>query len=191
MFFLCLAVRAEAKDSVAMSRRAMALTLGMGSLALSAPARALIDFEEDDELLAKVKADRKAKVQKEIASEARFVKESGYTAKKFDVETAYLQKTINRLSKAGAAIESSDLDTLNSLVGNDDWVRDLKKATTALSLSEEAKTTATGMFGAIGNLQSAAKAKKKQEASEYYLGVIVGLEKWCTITDVAPDLKGL
>ena len=38
-------------------------------------------------LLDKIKGDRKSKVQKELSAEARFVKESGFTAKKFDIET--------------------------------------------------------------------------------------------------------
>jgi len=150
-------VRAEAQkvhEISALSRRKLGMGLVFAApLLTSLPAQALIDYDEDDELLSKIRADRKAKVQEELISEATFVKEGGFKAKGFDTELVYVQKAINRLSKAGAYLKDGQASDMSGVIGGGAWVSDLKKATNAISRTDEAKETAAGMYSGINNLQ--------------------------------------
>merc|ERR1719183_3162371 len=134
-------VRCEAsKAAPQLSRRAMAAAVALAvPAAWISPAGALID--EDDELLAKVRADRKAKVQSELLLERNLVTDEGFKDKKFGAQTAVVQKTVYRLSKAGSLLAAKDTAALGDVLGGD-WPAQLKVATATLSLTPTAKTAA-------------------------------------------------
>jgi len=187
-------VRCEAakEDKVQLSRR------GLVSLAAAVPALyatkafALIDYDEDDELLSKVREQRKAKVQQELVSEREFVKEGGFKDKVFDTEIAYVQKAINRLSKAGSLIKENKMDNLKDVVQGDAWVKTLKTATIALSKSPDAVTAETNLFACLKNLQDGIKNKAKPvEIKASYLGTVGALETWAAAASLTGELSGL
>merc|ERR1719183_2341273 len=128
-------VRCEAsKAAPQLSRRAMAAAVALAvPAAWISPAGALIDYE-DDELLAKVRADRKAKVQSELLLERNLVTDEGFKDKKFGAQTAVVQKTVYRLSKAGSLLAAKDTAALGDVLGGD-WPAQLKVATATLSLT--------------------------------------------------------
>jgi hypothetical protein len=67
-------------------------------------------------LLAKVRADRKAKVQSELLLERNLVTEEGFKDKKFGAQTAVVQKTVYRLSKAGSLLAAKDTAALGDVL---------------------------------------------------------------------------
>lgn len=75
----CAAVQGEKAAGVAVSRRQAACALLAGALVLPvAPmARALLEADDDDSLLEKVKEDKKKRIQKRSTAINEFVKESG------------------------------------------------------------------------------------------------------------------
>lgn len=182
-----------AKDAAIVTRRGV-----IGLAAAAAPALfaaksfALIDYDEDDELLSKIRSDRKAKVQAELLSERRFVKEEGFKDKKFDKEVAYVQKTINRLSKAGQLIEANDQAGLPAVVLGDAWVADLKEASSSVSLTPETKDSAKTLMSDITSFQGAVKGKKSAgEIKSTYLVAVGALESWATATGIDSAVTGL
>uniref|UniRef100_A0A7S0R9Q6 Maintenance of Photosystem II under High light 2 C-terminal domain-containing protein n=1 Tax=Pyramimonas obovata TaxID=1411642 RepID=A0A7S0R9Q6_9CHLO len=187
------AVRCEVQeDKVQMSRRGLVSLVAAAPAMQAAKALALIDYDEDDELLSKVREQRKAKVQKELIAERAFVKEGGFKDKVFDNEIVYVQKAINRLSKAGSLIKANETGDLKDVVLGDAWVRDLKGATSAISKSAEAQESAKNLFASINALQNNVKSKAKPvEIKASYLGVVGALESWCTETDLVGSVNGL
>mmetsp|Transcript_32099 Transcript_32099/g.44501 ORF Transcript_32099/g.44501 Transcript_32099/m.44501 type:complete len:216 (-) Transcript_32099:198-845(-) len=179
----------QEQKSVNLSRREILTFVSVaGPVIVSSPARALIDFDEDDELLSKVKADRASKIQQERISERNFVKENGFTDKKLDKEIAVVQKAINRLSKTGQLIEAKDSNGLVDVVMGD-WVNDLKVATDALSLTNDAKSATEPIFTGLSALQSDVKSKKSSKKS--YLTTVNALENWATVSGVSSTVSGL
>jgi len=188
------AVRCAAakEDTVQMSRRGLVSLVAAAPALYAAKAFALIDYDEDDELLNKVREQRKAKVQQELIAEREFVKEGGFKDKVFDTEIVYVQKAINRLSKAGSLIKDNKVDQLKDVVGGDAWVKSLKNSVNALSKSPEAQTAAKNLFASIKNLQDGVKSKARPvEIKAAYIGSIGALEAWCTEANVASTLTGL
>jgi len=120
------------------------------------------------------------------------VKEGGFKDKVFDNELVYVQKAINRLSKAGSLIKANEMGDLKDVVLGDAWVRDLKGATSAISKSVEAQESEKNLFASISSLQTNVKSKAKPvEIKASYIGVVGAMESWCTETDLVSSLSGL
>ncbi|KAG8639306.1 hypothetical protein MANES_14G133800v8 [Manihot esculenta] len=75
---------------------------------------AILEADDDEELLERVKRDRKKRIERQ-----GFISSS-------NKETGYLQDLVYKLSKVGQAIENNDLSTAGSVLGgstNTDWVQ--------------------------------------------------------------------
>nr|XP_019703049.1 thylakoid lumenal 16.5 kDa protein, chloroplastic isoform X2 [Elaeis guineensis] len=125
---------ARAPPPVPLSRR-HGLSVGFTALSLSLlgnPSRAaILEAEDDEELLEKVKKDRKKRLQRQGVISSS------------DKETGYLQELVYKLSKVGQAIENNNLSAASSVLGpsaNADWVQNVNTAFTKLSSSPEEKT---------------------------------------------------
>merc|ERR1719183_467442 len=185
-------VRCEAsKAAPQLSRRAMAAAVALAvPAAWISPAGALIDYDEDDELLAKVRADRKAKVQSELLLERNLVTDEGFKDKKFGAQTAVVQKTVYRLSKAGSLLAAKDTAALGDVLGGD-WPAQLKVATATLSLTPTAKTAADTVAVSAATLQKAVGGKKEGEIKSSYLAAVTAIEAWCAESGLDSSIKGL
>lgn len=75
----CVQARSEGEKAGVMSRRqaAYALVAGVLVLPVAPMARALLEADDDDSLLEKVKEDKKKRIQKRSTAINEFVKESG------------------------------------------------------------------------------------------------------------------
>ena len=78
-FVRCVQARSEGEKAGVVSRRQVACVLLAGALVLPvAPmARALLEADDDDSLLEKVKEDKRKRIQKRSTAINEFVKESG------------------------------------------------------------------------------------------------------------------
>lgn len=169
--------------------------LSIASLApafLALRANALIDFEEDDELLAKVRADRAKRAQAERISEEIYVKEAGFSNKKFDKALVPVQKTVKRLSKSGALIEAGDAEGLKSFIGSQgDFVSEIQTVSATLSVTEAARTEAGVLVSSLNTFVSDVNSSSMDTTKASYLKAVVALEAWAKTAAVAPALTGL
>ncbi|CAK7345470.1 unnamed protein product [Dovyalis caffra] len=89
---------------------------------------AILEADEDDELMEKVKRDRKKRLERQgVISSAN--KEKGY-----------LQDLVYKLSKVGQAIDNNDLSTAGSVLGGStaaDWVQKANIAFTKVIIGED------------------------------------------------------
>ncbi|XP_077209896.1 chloroplast thylakoid lumen protein isoform X2 [Tasmannia lanceolata] len=127
------------KETHDVSRRELAICLTTFTLSLKGKSflfvedanAAILEADDDVELLEKVKRDRKKRLQRQ---------EVVNSSKK---ETGYLQELVYKLSKVGQAIDNNDLSAASSVLGpnaNSDWVQNVNRAFTKLSFSPEEKT---------------------------------------------------
>lgn len=93
-----------------------ALLAGVPALGLAAPALALIPDDDDEDLVEKARANRRAKLAEEKATEREFERSAGYT-KALEKDLIPVQKAVTALARAGAALEASDARAAASALG--------------------------------------------------------------------------
>ncbi|XP_073220109.1 thylakoid lumenal 16.5 kDa protein, chloroplastic isoform X2 [Cicer arietinum] len=124
---LCKVVNQQALNSLSVTKRGISISF-VTSLVLSLGGKgwfdanaAILEADDDVELLEKVKKDRKKRLEKQgvISSSTK--------------EKGYLQDLVYKLSEVGQAIEKNDLTSVGSVLGrgiDTDWVQ---KANIALN----------------------------------------------------------
>ncbi|CAH9136146.1 unnamed protein product [Cuscuta epithymum] len=152
---------------------------GRGSFDANA---AILEAEDDEELLQKVIMDKKKRVERQ-----GLISSSGK-------ETAYLQDLVFKLSKVGQAIDKNELPSASGVLGQNiktDWVQNVNSAFNKFSTSPEEKAEVDKFNSSLARLISSV-AKKDVEASRTaFLASATAFEKWTTLTGLAGELKGL
>ncbi|KAG6424177.1 hypothetical protein SASPL_114590 [Salvia splendens] len=172
---VCRSVAPSETCSIVTSRRAIALSLATAAGFLSGAnykaGAAILEADEDDELMEKVKRDRKKRL--EISSSTQ--------------EKAYLQDVVYKLSKIGQAIEKEDLAEANSVIVSAKDTEWLQK----LSSSEEEKTEADLFQLSMASLISSISEKDEEGSKIAFVASATAFEKWTTLSGLAGQLKGL
>nr|DAD44940.1 TPA_asm: hypothetical protein HUJ06_003170 [Nelumbo nucifera] len=109
---------------------------------------AVLEADDDEELLERVKRDRKKRLERQGVINS------------FDKEKASLQDLVYKLSKVGQAIENNDLPTASSVLGSStdsDWVKKVNVAFTKLSSSPEEKTEVDTFNSSLASLISSVR----------------------------------
>ncbi|KAL5199765.1 hypothetical protein ABZP36_020968 [Zizania latifolia] len=117
--------------------------LAASSSGAGAARAAVLEADDDIELLERVKEDRKKRLQKQ-----GIISSSG-------TETGYLQDLIYKLSKVGQAIDKNDLPAASSVLGpNSDaqWVQNINAAFTKFSSSPEEKNMVDSFNSSLASL---------------------------------------
>ncbi|XP_027368606.1 thylakoid lumenal 16.5 kDa protein, chloroplastic-like isoform X2 [Abrus precatorius] len=106
---------------------------------------AILEADDDEELLEKVKRDRKKRLEKQgVINSSR-------------QETGYLQDLVYKLSEVGQALEKNDLSTAGSVLGGStdaDWVLRANIAFNKLSSSPEEKNEVDTFNSSLASLIS-------------------------------------
>lgn len=143
---------------------------------------AVLEAEDDLELLEKVKQDRKKRIERQAIINS---------SKK---ETGYLQDLVYKLRKIGQAIDNNDLNTASSVLGSStdtDWLKNANSAFSKLTSSPEEKAEVDVFNSSISELISSV-AKKDMELSKIaFVSSASALEKWTALTGLVDKLKGL
>ncbi|KAL6006272.1 hypothetical protein ACLOJK_040318 [Asimina triloba] len=153
----------------------------LGSGLFSANA-AVLEADDDVELLERVKKDRKKRLEKQEVINSSMK------------ETAYLQDLIYKLSKVGQAIENNDLTAASSVLGpniNSDWVQNVNMAFNKLSSSPEEKTQVDTFNSSLASLISSVTKNDVVSSKEAFVTSASALEKWTALTGLIAQLKGL
>eukprot|EP00898_Chlorokybus_atmophyticus_P008539 jgi/Chlat1/8687/Chrsp88S08064 len=167
----------------------------LGLVAVVAPAMAcsrafaLLPDDDDEDLLQRAKSRRKERLEVERATERSFVREEGFAkGQNSQNDTAYVQKFVNALGRAGGSLERGDFSGVADAVGSSPraaMVVDTSRALKQLSQDNAAaQEVADEVLGSVAQLQRAAAGKKEKEAKKQFLAVILFLQKWVDLTKV-------
>ncbi|TXG61240.1 hypothetical protein EZV62_012603 [Acer yangbiense] len=143
---------------------------------------AILEADDDDELMEKVKKDRKKRLERQgvINSSKQ--------------ETGYLQDLVFKLSKVGQAIENKDLSIANSVLGGStdtDWVQRANIAFTKLSSGPEEKTEVDTFNSSLASLISSVTKNDIESSKIAFVASASAFEKWTSLTGLVGKLKGL
>ncbi|KAL3024568.1 hypothetical protein AAZX31_04G130800 [Glycine max] len=143
---------------------------------------AILEADDDEELLEKVKRDRKKRLEKQgvISSSKQ--------------ETGYLQDLVYKLSAVGQALEKNDLSAAGSVLGGStdaDWVQRANIAFNKLSSSSEEKTEVDAFNSSLASLISSVSKKDVESSKIAFVSSATAFEKWTSMTGLAAQLKGL
>lgn len=166
------------------SRRQVAYALVAGALVLPvAPmARALLEADDDDSLLEKVKEDKRKRIQKRSTAINEFVKES-----------EFVQVAVYKLSEAGQAIDGGDFSKATSVLSqqNAEWIRDIQAALDKVSSNSDEKAVAGDFRSALSSLQAAVKSGDSSSSRTAFVASAEALDKWTRLTGLAEKVRGL
>ncbi|XP_057507499.1 thylakoid lumenal 16.5 kDa protein, chloroplastic-like [Actinidia eriantha] len=170
------------KRSLSLSLTSTFLFSIAGQLGHSAANAAILEADDDEELLERVKKDRKKRLERQgvISSSNK--------------ERAYLQDLVYRLSKVGQAIENNDLSAASSVLGHStdtDWVQKANLAFTKFSSSSEEKTEIDTFNTSLASLISSVVQKDIEASKLAFVSSASAFEKWTALTGLVGQLKGL
>ncbi|KAL8037503.1 hypothetical protein ABFX02_11G043900 [Erythranthe guttata] len=195
-------------SAIVISRRTVSLTataaflLGTfsGSKGFSGAAKAaILEAEDDEELLEKVKRDRKKRLEKQgvlksSTKEAEFVMDFYLSSDIATTIAAYLQDLVYKLSKIGQAIEKNDLSTVSLVLGSGkdtEWIKKVNSALNKLSSSEEEKTEADAFSSSFASLFSSVSQNDIEASKLDFVASASAFEKWTVLSGLVGQLKGL
>ncbi|KAF5749620.1 thylakoid lumenal 16.5 kDa protein chloroplastic [Tripterygium wilfordii] len=143
---------------------------------------AILEADDDEELLEKVKKDRKKRLERQGVIDS---------SKK---EKGYLQDAVYQLSKVGEAIDNKDLSAASSVLGRStdtDWVQKANIAFTKLSSSPDEKTQVEVFNSSLASLISSVTSKDIESSKTAFVSSATALEKWSFLSGLVEQLKGL
>uniref|UniRef100_A0ACD5Z6W4 Uncharacterized protein n=1 Tax=Avena sativa TaxID=4498 RepID=A0ACD5Z6W4_AVESA len=175
------------RDAVVVGRRrgiascllaALAVASGTGAGAARA---AILEADDDLELLERVKEDKKKRLQKQglINSSA--------------AETGYLQELVYKLSKVGQAIDKDDFTAAGDVLGPDagaPWVQNVNAAFSKFSSSSEEKSTVDSFNSSLASLITSVSKSDAESSKSAFVSSATALEKWVSLAGLTGKLKG-
>ncbi|MBA0674039.1 hypothetical protein Goari_015655 [Gossypium aridum] len=184
---LCKAFNESPPPTPALTKRGFSLCF-ITSLVLAAgngcsnAIAAILEADDDEELLEKVKKDRKKRLERQgvISSSSQ--------------EKGYLQDVVYKLSEIGQAIDNSDLSTASSVLGGStdtEWVKNANVAFNKLSSSPEEKTQVETFNSSLASLISSVTKNDVESSKVAFVTSATAFEKWTTLTGLVGQLKGL
>ncbi|XP_075489699.1 thylakoid lumenal 16.5 kDa protein, chloroplastic [Primulina tabacum] len=159
-----------------------ATTLLFGYRGRSEADAAILEAEDDQGLLDKVKNDRKKRLERQGVINSS------------DNETALLQDLIYKLSKVGQAIEKEDISVASKILGpgiDTNWVQKVNFALNQLSSTGEEKVEIDNFNINLASLIASVDKNDIPTAKESFVAVANAFKKWTTLTGLAQKLKGL
>lgn len=143
---------------------------------------AILEAEDDEELLQKVKMDKKKRVERQ-----GLISSSGK-------ETENLQDLVYKLSRVGEAIEKNDLPAASGVLGHDlktDWVKNAYSALDKFSISPKEKAEVDAFNSSLASLISSVEKNDLKASRVAFVASAGAFEKWTVLTGLAGELKGL
>ncbi|KAB2020071.1 hypothetical protein ES319_D07G041900v1 [Gossypium barbadense] len=184
---LCKAFNESPPPTPALTKRGFSLCF-ITSLVLAAgngcsnAIAAILEADDDEELLEKVKKDRKKRLERQGV-----ISSSGQ-------EKGYLQDVVYKLSEIGLAIDNNDLSTASSVLGGStdtEWVKNANVAFNKLSSSPEEKTQVEKFNSSLASLISSVTKNDVESSKVAFVTSATAFEKWTTLTGLVGQLKGL
>nr|XP_043623352.1 thylakoid lumenal 16.5 kDa protein, chloroplastic [Erigeron canadensis] len=143
---------------------------------------AILEADDDLELLEKVKQDRKKRIEKQTVLNSS------------NKDREYLQDVIYKLSKVGQAIENNDLPSAGLVLGQTtdaDWLKKANAALSQLSSSPEEKSQVDTFNSSLTSLYSSVTKNDIEASKIAFVDSATAFEKWTTLAGLVGQLKGL
>ncbi|ESQ37917.1 hypothetical protein EUTSA_v10028953mg [Eutrema salsugineum] len=143
---------------------------------------AILEADDDEELMEKVKQDRKKRIERQAVLNSA-VKEKGY-----------LQDLVYNLSKVGQAIENNDLPAAGLVLGkgvDTEWVKTANLAFTKLSTSPEENTEVETFNSSLASLITSVNKNDIESSKLAFVSSAGAFEKWTALTGLLGQLKGI
>ncbi|KAL5729627.1 hypothetical protein ACHQM5_002552 [Ranunculus cassubicifolius] len=175
----------SSSPAIVVTKRGLAIsvsTLLLGGILSNSSNAAILEADDDVELLEKVKRDRKKRIERQEVINSS------------NKEAGYVQEIVYKLSKVGQAIENNDLATASSVLGSStdaDWVKKGNVAFNKLSANSEEKTEADVFNSSLSSLISSVGKNDVEYSKAAFVSSASALEKWAALTGLAALLKGL
>ncbi|KFK30856.1 hypothetical protein AALP_AA6G034100 [Arabis alpina] len=174
-------------SSLLWNRRDLSLGFMSSFLAIGLVGRrdanaAILEADDDEELLEKVKQDRKKRIERQAVLNSA-VKEKGY-----------LQELVYKLSKVGQAIENNDLPAAGLVLGkgtDTEWVKTVNSAFTKLSSTTEENTEVEAFNSSLASLITSVNKNDIESSKLAFVSSASAFEKWTTLTGLLEQLKGV
>ncbi|GLI62927.1 hypothetical protein VaNZ11_005778 [Volvox africanus] len=181
----CLVVCQATERPVASRRAILGVTL-LPALVYTPMALALIPDEEDEDLVEKAKANRRARLAQQRGVTRNFMASENLKDIPLEQKLVPVQKAVYQLAKAGSQLESGDLKgAANTLTGA--WLGDLSLVASTISNNDAAEK----LTDSIKATQSAASSGDVKAAKREFISAAQGLTDWASATGLASSLKGL
>lgn len=161
-----------------------------GAGVLGGPADALIPDDEDSDLLAKAKANRKAKLQQEKKTERAYVEEAGVGTAKLDRELLPVQIAIKQLLIAGGDLEKGDVKAAAGEI-QESMIGDMNKAILKVSNTNDARALSGTVASTMKSLQTALNKNQLKEAKAAWVSTADDITQWAKAAQVDTLLRGL
>ncbi|EFJ52733.1 hypothetical protein VOLCADRAFT_120179 [Volvox carteri f. nagariensis] len=181
----CLVVCQATERHVA-SRRAMLGISLLPALLYAPKALALIPDEEDEDLVEKAKANRRARLAQQRGVTRDFMTSENLKDVRLEQELVPVQKAVYKLAKSGSQLESGDLKgAANTL--SEDWVAEFTSVASTVSGTDAAGK----LSSAIQGVQTAAASGDAAASKRQFVSLVSDLQSWASTTGLASSLKGL
>ncbi|KAG2492614.1 hypothetical protein HYH03_009030 [Edaphochlamys debaryana] len=168
------------------SRRAILGVALLPALVYAPKSLAMILDEDDDDLVEKAKANRRARLAQQKGVTSDFLREENLRDARLERELVPVQKAVYKLAKSGSQLEAGDLSGAASTL-SESWVAELGTVATALSGADEAGK----LTSAIRSVQSSAAAGDASGSKRQFVALVGSLQSWAASTGLAGGLKGL
>ncbi|KAF5194543.1 Thylakoid lumenal 16.5 kDa protein [Thalictrum thalictroides] len=158
------------------------LTLSLADKGFFDAEAAILEAEDDLELLERVKKDKQKRIERQELVSAS------------PTETAYLQELVYKLGKVGQAIKDNKLSVASSVLGsttNADYIKQVNRAFTKLSSSPEEKTEVDTFNSALASLITSVSQRDIKSSKIAFVSSVVSFEKWTTSAGLVGQLQGL
>eukprot|EP00850_Spirogloea_muscicola_P000402 SM000001S04804 [mRNA] locus=s1:2261449:2268312:- [translate_table: standard] len=145
-------------------------------------AGAILEADDDEDLLERIKGERRGKIAKR------------QTLGEYKSEAASVQKAVYKLSRTGQALDEADYGTASRVLGaslDADWVAELRAALAKVTSNDEEQKQAEEISSALGALQTAVLKDDVEGACSAFLASAGALEKWSSLTGLNLELQGL
>uniref|UniRef100_A0ACD6ACF8 Uncharacterized protein n=1 Tax=Avena sativa TaxID=4498 RepID=A0ACD6ACF8_AVESA len=159
---------------------ALAMASGSGA-GVGAARAAILEADDDLELLERVKEDKKKRLQKQGLINASAA------------ETGYLQELVYKLSKVGQAIDKDDFTAAGDVLGPDTgapWVQNVNAAFSKFSSSSEEKSTVDSFNSSLASLITSVSKSDVESSKSAFVSSATALEKWVSLAGLTGKLKG-
>jgi hypothetical protein len=175
----------------AIDRRAALSALAFLPAAFYAPkALALIPDEEDEEMVERAKANRKAKLQQDRQVAREFLNTEGIKDIADSKDLAPVQQAVFKLAECGSQLESGDVKAASSTLSGS-WVSSFSTASKGLSTTDSAKEGAQSVADGLDALKAVASKGDLAGTKRQFVAVVSSVESWAAGAGLAGSLKGL
>ncbi|KXZ55362.1 hypothetical protein GPECTOR_3g491 [Gonium pectorale] len=147
---------------------------------------ALLPDEEDEDQVAKAKANRRARLAQQRGVTRDFMASENLKDVRLEKELVPVQKAIYNLAKSGAELEAGDVKGAASTLSGP-WVAEFSSVSATVS----GKDVSAKLTDAIKGVQAAAAAGDLNGSKRLFIILVSDLDTWVEEAGLSSSLKGL